>query len=58
MPSPGFPRQLEDLRLDFQKNTGSPFEYFYCPILYLDEKTELCEAHVVCPFGHPFVPPV
>lgn len=26
---------------------GAPFQHFFCPFLYRDEETELCEAHIV-----------
>ena len=40
-------RKLDKLRSDYQAVTGSPFSHFYCPILYQDDVTELCEAHIV-----------
>lgn len=40
-------RKLEGLRADFQEVTGQPFAHFFCPVLFLDEQTELCKAHVV-----------
>lgn len=39
--------KLEELRADFAKASGSPFRHFYCPVLYRDEHTELCRAHVI-----------
>ena len=38
---------LELLRADYASVTGHPFEHFYCPILYRDDNTELCQAHVI-----------
>ena len=38
---------LELLRADYASVTGRPFEHFYCPILYRDDDTELCRAHVI-----------
>ena len=38
---------LELLRADYASVTGRPFEHFYCPILYRDDNTELCQAHVI-----------
>jgi hypothetical protein len=40
-------RQLEFLRDDFKRVTGSAFSHFYCPILYQDEPTALCEGHII-----------
>ena len=40
-------RKLDKLRSDYQAVTGSPFSHFYCPILFQDDDTELCEAHIV-----------
>ncbi len=39
--------KLETLRSDFQSVVGRPFDHFYCPILFKDEKTRLCRGHVV-----------
>ena len=38
---------LETLRRDFANVSGSPFQHFFCPVLFVDEETELCQAHVV-----------
>ena len=38
---------LELLRADYASVTGHPFEHFYCPILYRDDDTGLCRAHVI-----------
>ena len=32
---------------DFEEVAGKRFSYFFCPLLLIDEKTELCEAHIV-----------
>jgi hypothetical protein len=40
-------RQREVFREDYARETGTPFEYFYCPTLREDEETEVCEGHVV-----------
>jgi hypothetical protein len=37
--------KLKAMRSDFEEVTGKRFSYFFCPILFVDEKTELCEAH-------------
>jgi hypothetical protein len=38
---------LPILNEDFQRETGKPFEHFYCPLLHRDQDTELCVAHIV-----------
>ena len=40
-------KRLTCLRADYENVTGSPFEHFYCPVLFKDENTELCQAHIV-----------
>jgi hypothetical protein len=40
-------RKLERLRTDYQTLTGRPFENFFCPVLFRDEVTPLCRAHVI-----------
>src|SRR5687768_7995277 len=44
-------RQIEErlnkLRQEFAKMANTPFAYFFCPVLFVDEDTELCKAHVV-----------
>ena len=40
-------RRLEDLRTDHETVTGSSFKHFLCPILFRDDDTELCRAHVI-----------
>jgi hypothetical protein len=39
--------KLKAMCSDFEEVTGKRFSYFFCPILLVDEKTELCEAHIV-----------
>lgn len=39
--------RLDALRRDFTGVVGRPFNHFFCPILFVDEETELCKAHVV-----------
>jgi hypothetical protein len=39
--------RLEELRADFARVNGKPFEHFYCPILLKDEPGELCDGHIV-----------
>src|SRR5690242_20425778 len=39
--------KLNYLRSDFESLTGAPFVHFHCPILGVDEATELCLGHVV-----------
>lgn len=39
--------KLEKLRVDYNQVKGHPFSYFYCPILFTDEETPLCQAHIV-----------
>ena len=39
--------RLAFLNADYEGVFGSPFRHFFCPILYRDEKTELCQAHVI-----------
>src|ERR1017187_9435827 len=45
-------RRLDELRSDYEAVTGSPFSHFYCPILFQDDATRLCRAHIV---NHAFV---
>ncbi|MEP7289765.1 MAG: hypothetical protein ABI947_28780 [Chloroflexota bacterium] len=39
--------KIEKLRADYNQQTGRPFAFFHCPLLFLDEDVELCEAHIV-----------
>ena len=45
--NPDGDRHLAELRTDYESVTGTPFRHFYCPILWQDEETELCRAHVI-----------
>ena len=38
---------LARLKCDFNSISGRPFNYFYCPILQIDEEADLCKAHVI-----------
>ena len=38
---------VEELREDFESVTGKPVDYFYCPILRVDEDVPLTNGHVV-----------
>lgn len=40
-------RKLAELQTDFAAVAGHPFEYFHCPILWRDEETDLCQAHII-----------
>ena len=40
-------RKLDELRSDYEAVTGSTFSHFYCPILFQDDATKLCKAHIV-----------
>lgn len=39
--------KLDKLRADYTQVTGQPFNDFFCPILFRDEKAKLCEGHIV-----------
>lgn len=39
--------KLKALCYDYEIVTGSRFEHFFCPILFIDEDSELCEAHII-----------
>jgi hypothetical protein len=39
--------KLATLSADFESVIGRPFDHFYCPILFRDEKTTLIQAHIV-----------
>ena len=39
--------QLDVLNEDFRSVTGATFDYFYCPILYNDDSTELALGHII-----------
>ena len=40
-------QRLDALRSDFSSIAGRPFQHFYCPILFRDEDTALCQGHLV-----------
>lgn len=40
--------RLEQHRADFASVTGAPFSHFFCPVLHVDEDTELCQGHIIC----------
>jgi hypothetical protein len=40
-------RRVEVLRADYQLEVGYAFEHFYCPILHVDQATELLRGHVI-----------
>lgn len=39
--------KLQQLSTDYAGVTGQPFVHFLCPVLFRDEETELCKAHIV-----------
>ena len=39
--------RLERHRADYESVAGKPFEHFFCPILFNDEKAELIRGHVI-----------
>ena len=39
--------KVEELRADYTRIKGEPFAHFYCPILFKDEETPLCQAHII-----------
>jgi hypothetical protein len=39
--------RIEELKADYFESKGQPFSYFYCPILFKDEDTPLCRAHII-----------
>ncbi len=39
--------ELKRLKEDFTEATGRPFDHFFCPIMFRDEKTKLCRAHII-----------
>ena len=43
----GFQQKLSALKRDYESVTGGSWNHFYCPVLYRDDDTELCRAHVV-----------
>jgi hypothetical protein len=47
MMKPKIIKRLDALQRDFTSVVGQRFSHFFCPILFVDEETELCEAHIV-----------
>jgi len=39
--------ELARLNADFAETIGSSFANFFCPVLYKDEETELCQGHII-----------
>lgn len=39
--------KLNELNADYTQIKGQPFSHFFCPILFKDEDTALCKAHIV-----------
>lgn len=39
--------KLVALRQDYQAVVGRPFDHFFCPMLYADERVALCEGHII-----------
>jgi hypothetical protein len=39
--------KLKSLGADYEAKVGRAFDHFYCPVLFRDELTELCRAHVI-----------
>lgn len=39
--------RLARLRAGYSQLRGSPFSYFYCPILFKDEDVPLCQGHII-----------
>ena len=40
--------RVKSLRFDFESVTGNAFQHtFFCPIVFKDERAQLCRAHVI-----------
>lgn len=39
--------RIEELKADYTRLKGEPFSHFYCPILFKDEDSPLCRAHII-----------
>ena len=39
--------RLARLNSDYESITGSKYKHFYCPVLFKDENTNLCQAHII-----------
>jgi hypothetical protein len=44
---PAVRNRYMELRNDYSTIHGTPFNYFFCPILFTDEDVELCKAHIL-----------
>lgn len=44
---PATQQKLNELCTDYQAVVGHPFLHFYCPLLFQDDETVLCRAHIV-----------
>ena len=40
-------KRLELLKTDYESVSNRTWQHFFCPILYQDERTELCRGHVI-----------
>jgi hypothetical protein len=45
--NPDLHRRLEELRADYADCCGEPFKHFFCPILAVDEESDLQKGHIV-----------
>lgn len=45
--NPEVKKRLEFLKTDYESVSNRPWQHFFCPILHLDEKVELCRGHVI-----------
>lgn len=41
------PSIISKYRSDYEALTGTTFEHFFCPILHVDDNTELCRGHII-----------
>ncbi len=39
--------ELSRLNASYKAIVGRPFQHFYCPVLFRDEDTKLCKAHII-----------
>ena len=39
--------KLDKLQNNYSQTAGHSFSHFFCPILFRDDETELCKAHIV-----------
>ena len=40
-------RRLDRMRADYEGVVGRPFSYCHCPIIFRDENTAICKAHII-----------